>query len=285
MSEVAPNIEKYLSRIKQMRLLDDDLMRAALNDNIEGVEDILQIVMDKKDLTVKETVIQEDMKNLYGRSLCLDVYAIDSTGKVYDVEIQRSDKGAGAKRARYHQSIMDANNLQPKDDVEKLPETYVIFFTENDVLGAGEPIYHIERVIQETGALFMDGEHILYVNGAYQGEDSALGILIADFRQTDPDKIRTKSLADRVRYLKESEEGVNHMCRIMEELIQDERRAALEEGIEQGIEQGLEQGREEGANLFKQVLTRLKRGDNREDIMRELSVSEKMVQEAETLLG
>jgi hypothetical protein len=168
---------------------------------------------------------------------------------------------------------MDANNLLPNDDVEQLPEAYVIFFTENDVIGAGEPIYHIERVIQETGAPFLDGEHILYVNGAYQGEDSELGILISDFRQTDPSKIRTKSLADRVRYLKESEEGVSHMCRIMEELIQDECKVALEKG------------REEGANLFKQVLTRLKQGDSREDIMRELSVSEEMIQEAEVFLA
>jgi flagellar biosynthesis/type III secretory pathway protein FliH len=67
----------------------------------------------------------------------------------------------------------------------------------------------------------------------------------------------------------------------MEDLIQDERN----EAFEQGIERGVEQGREEGANLFKQVLTRLKQGDNRDDIMQELSVSEKMVQEAEAFLA
>jgi predicted transposase/invertase (TIGR01784 family) len=276
-----PNVEKYLPRIQKMRLLDDNLMRVALSDNIEGVEDILRIVMDKKDLNVQKAVTQRDMKNLYGRSLCLDVYATDSTGKVYDIEIQRADKGAGAKRARYHQSVMDANNLLPNDNVELLPEVYVVFFTENDVIGAGEAIYHIERMIQETGVPFSDGEHILYVNGAYQGEDSELGVLIADFRQTDPSKIRTKSLADRVKYLKESEEGVDHMCRIMEELIQEECKVAREEALEEGREEG----REEGVHLFEQVLSRLKNGDSKESIMRDLSVSDELIKRAQALLA
>jgi flagellar biosynthesis/type III secretory pathway protein FliH len=70
----------------------------------------------------------------------------------------------------------------------------------------------------------------------------------------------------------------------MEDLIQDERNEAFDQGVEQGREEGREEGRKEGANLFKQVLTRLKRGDDRDDIMRELSVSEKIVQEAEALL-
>jgi hypothetical protein len=158
---------------------------------------------------------------------------------------------------------------------------YVIFFTENDVIGAGDAIYHIERMIQETGVPFSDGEHILYVNGAYQGEDSELGVLIADFRQTDPSKIRTKSLADRVKYLKESEEGVDHMCRIMEELIQEECKVAREEALEEGREEG----REEGVHLFEQVLSRLKNGDSKESIMRDLSVSDELIKRAQALLA
>lgn len=50
--------------------------------------------------------------------------------------------------------------------MDELPETYVIFITENDVLGKGKPIYHINRVIEETGDFFHDSSHIIYVNGA-----------------------------------------------------------------------------------------------------------------------
>lgn len=226
-----PIIEKYLPQIQKMRLLDDDFMRAAFDNNIEGTEAVLQIIMGKDDLKVTDVIAQQELKNLYGRSVRLDVYAIDATGKRYDIEIQRADEGAGEKRARYNQSIMDTNHLPAGADPKSLPEVYIIFFTENDVRRNGLPIYHIERVIMETGELFEDGEHIIYVNGAYKEDDSKLGVLISDFRESDPDKVKTKALAERMKYLKQSEEGVSHMCRIMEDIVQKERKEAEQESF------------------------------------------------------
>ena len=74
------------------------------------------------------------MKNLQGRSAVLDVYAIDSTDKEFDVDIQRKDAGAGAKRARHNSSLLDAHILKPGDDAEDIPDSYVVFITENDVM-------------------------------------------------------------------------------------------------------------------------------------------------------
>lgn len=34
--------------------------------------------------------------------------------------------------------------------------------------GKGKSIYHINRVIEETGESFHDGSHIIYVNGTYR---------------------------------------------------------------------------------------------------------------------
>ena len=231
-----PIIEKYLPKIKEMRLLDDDFMSAAFDNNIEGTQIVLRTILDKNDLTVKCVTSQRELKNIYGRSVRLDVYAMDSAGKRYDIEIQRADSGAGEKRARYNQSLMDANHLPAGADHESLPEIYVILFTENDVRGAGLPVYHIERMVMETGESFQDGEHIVYVNGAYQDDGSALGTLIADFRQSDPDKVRNESLAKRMKYLKESTEGVSHMCRIVEEIVKKEREEALNEAFLQFVQ-------------------------------------------------
>lgn len=141
---------------------------------------VLHIVLGRDDLKLKKVETQHFMKNLQGRSIILDIYATDETGKRYFVEIQRADRGAGAKRARYHSSLIDANVTEPGDKLENLVETYVIFITENDVLGKGKPLYHIDRVIKETGENFGDEAHILYVNGAYRDE-SPIGILMHDF--------------------------------------------------------------------------------------------------------
>lgn len=157
------------------------------------------------------------MKNLQGRSARLDILAVDEENRVYNIEIQRDDRGASVKRARYNSSLIDANITEPGEQYENLNETYVIFITEHDVLKGGRPIYRIERTVQETGESFGDGTHILYVN-AQMKDDTALGHLMHDFACTSADEMHYQILADRVRYFKEDKEGVATMCKIMEDM-------------------------------------------------------------------
>ena len=91
------------------------------------------------------------------------------------------------------------------------------------------PVYAVDRVIMQTNRLFGDEEHIIYVNGAYKGEDD-LGLLMADFRATDPGKIHFPELAERIRHFKLTEGGRDTMCKVMEEV--------REEGMKQGKAEG-----------------------------------------------
>lgn len=229
--------EQLLQRIKEFRLLDDDFMTKCFENNIECTELLLHIVMDKPDLIVKKAQTQYSLKNLQGRSVRLDVYAEDSENKKYNVEIQRTDRGAGTRRARYNSSLIDANTILPGTDVDELPETYVIFITENDVLGKGKPIYHINRVIEETGESFGDGSHIIYVNGAYR-DDTPLGKLMHDFSCSNPADMNYKVLAERTRYFKEDKEGLESMCKVVEDMINEEVKNEMREVALRLIKEG-----------------------------------------------
>ena len=209
--------QQDLQRIRGFRLMDDDFMSKCFENNIECTELVLHIVLGRDDLKVEKVETQHLMKNLQGRSIILDIYATDNSGKRYNIEIQRADRGAGAKRARYHSSLIDANITEPGDKLENLIETYVIFITERDVIGDELPIYHIDRVVEETGKKFQDEAHIIYVNGAYR-DKTPLGILMHNFSCTDPNDITYEALAKRVRYFKENEEGVAAMCKAMEDM-------------------------------------------------------------------
>lgn len=105
-------------------------------------------------MKVAQVHVQHEMKNLQGRSARLDILAVDQENRVYNIEIQRDDRGASVKRVRYNSSLIDANITEPGEQYEKLNETYVIFITEHDVLKGGRPIYRIERTVQETGESF-----------------------------------------------------------------------------------------------------------------------------------
>jgi len=221
--------EGYLQRIKQLRLFDDDFFTRCFEGSPECTELLLHIILEKPDLRVVEVKVQYTIKNLQGRSVRLDIFAVDSAGKRYNIEIQRDDRGAGARRARYNSSLVDANVLLVNDDVGTLPENFVIFITEHDVLGGSKPVYHIDRTIRETDSLFGDGSHILYVNGAWR-DDSPVGKLMHDFSCTDPDSMNYALLADRVRYFKEDKEGVQTMSKIFEDFGKEMRDEGVKEG-------------------------------------------------------
>ena len=207
-----------LQRLSALRLLDDDFMNKVFEDKA-CAEFLLQIILQRSDLKVVQVHVQHEMKNLQGRSARLDILAVDQENRVYNIEIQRDDRGASVKRARYNSSLIDVNITEPGEQYEneKLNETYVIFITEHDMLKGGRPIYCIERTVQETGESFGDGTHILYVN-AQMKDDTALGHLMHDFACTSADEMHYQILADRVRYFKEDKEGVATMCKIMEDL-------------------------------------------------------------------
>ena len=222
--------EEDLQRIRGFRLLDDDFMSKVFEDK-GCTELLLQIILGRTDLKVTSVIGQYDIKNLQGRSIRLDILAVDTENKVYNIEIQRSDKGTSVKRARYNSSLIDANVTEPGDNYENLNENYIIFITEKDKFGEGLPIYHIEKVIKELGRDLEDEQHTIYVNSQIQDE-SALGKLMEDFRCTEAKNMNYKVLADRVRYFKEDEKGVTTMCRVLEEM---RREAAAEASKEQNI--------------------------------------------------
>ena len=221
--------QEDLQRLRGFRLLDDDFLTKCFEGDTASIELVLQIVLEKPDLKVLDVRTQVFVENLLNRSVRFDILATDSTGAKINVEIQRADKGAGRKRARYNSSMMDATLLKKGDDFDNLPETWVVFITENDVIGKGLPLYPVERCFLGTGERFEDGSHILYVNGAYR-EDTPIGKLMHDFSCTNAADMYYTTLADRVRFFKESKEGILIMCKVMEDM----RKESLQEGIKEG---------------------------------------------------
>ena len=102
--------------------------------------------------------------------------------------------------------------------------------TRNDALGYGLPIYHIGRRIKEVTEEFPDETYIIYVNAKIRDETTELGRLMHDLQCRNAEEMYSEILAGRVRELKETPEGVDSMCREMDEI--------YNEGIERGLEKG-----------------------------------------------
>ena len=257
--------QEDLQRLRRFRPIDDTFMRGLFKENLPLAQFVLRIITGKPDLVLTTCETQADMKRVTGaRSICLDAYATDSTGKKYDIEVQRADNGADPHRARYHSSVMDVENLDEKQDYKELPDTYVIFITEKDYYKAGEPVYWIQNMNRTLNRPFDDGAHILYVNGEYRG-DSDIGKLMHDFNCTDAADMNFPILAEKTRYLKENPRGVSEMCKAMEDL------------RDESIKEGIEEGEARKAQSMAQKL--YKKGYSVEDIAEMVEYSVDLVQQ------
>ena len=170
--------------------------------------------------------------------------------KSYNIEVQRADSGAIAQRARYHSAALDVNSLPGGTPFVKLPDSYVIFITENDVLKGGKPLYHVERSIIEISELFSDGSHIIYVNGAYQNIETAIGKLIHDFKCKSAGEMLCEPMAEVTYKFKNTDKGVDYMCKAVEEY-----------GLKQ-LNKGRMEGRMEGKmeGILESVIKFIKKG-------------------------
>ena len=245
-SPLRDDVRKLLSKFI---LMDDDFMRVVLKD-IRCTEYILQTILRKPRLHVKEQVLQEDLKNLQGRSVILDCLCTDESGAVYNIELQNSRSGASPLRARYHAGIIDMHILKAGENFTRLPESYVIFICRKDALKENRQIYHVKRIIEESGNTFPDKAQIIYIN-TEKSSDDELGRMIKDFYTEDPKEIRSAVLARRIAELKilsKAEKGEDaEMTTYYDRLKRQWKKEGRAEGKAEGKAEGIEQGINEGA--------------------------------------
>ena len=196
--------------IRSLCMMNNRFMNFMLDDNKKAAQVFLRIILGDDKIKVKNVRIQSFIQNIYGHSSQLDILAQDSKGRYFNVEVQRSDEGAPARRARFYSSILDTHFLQPSKLYEELPDTYVIFITENDVLRDNLPLYDIRRTIKQTARDFEDGSHIIYVN-SQRRDDTALGKLMQDLYCTEPKNLHYQE------FVKYSKEGEEKMTDVIEE--------------------------------------------------------------------
>lgn len=201
--------------IRGLCLFDDVLMTKCFNDK-QTIEYVLRVTLGRK-FFVKTIVVQKESEPSSFHGARFDVLAADEKGSLCDIEIQRQDTGSLEKRAGFYSCALGAAALEKGEDYDRLRETFVIFITETDVFKRGAPTYNVERCFMDTKAPFGDGSHIVFVNGAYNGADEA-GNFARDMRESDPRKIHSALLADRIKLFKETDKGVKEMSETLEKI-------------------------------------------------------------------
>ena len=266
---------------KNAKLLNpiDDLMFCKMAEHKEFCEEILRVILEDDGLTVLEAIPQWQGKNLTGRSVVLDAKCVTGDGRQINIEVQKADDDNHLKRARYNAAILTTNISKTGTKFEFIPDVCIVFISKFDIFEGGLPLYHIDKVVRETGQVIEDGLTEIFVNTVnYDGsKPSRLMKLFTENDAYSNDEFPvTSELKSR---LKSSEGGSRAMNEILEKLISDEKRESEKRGREEGImlgkEEGMMLGKEEGAKMIAKTM--IEEGLPTELIMRYTGLSEEAV--------
>jgi hypothetical protein len=150
----------------------------------------------------------------------LDVLCEDEDNSIIHAEVQKKDDDDHQKRMRFNISNIDTVFTEKGIKYEALPDVYAIFISKFDIFNEQRTIYHINRVIEETGSVVDNGVHEIYVNTAID-DGSDISELMQYFKMSVGEHEKFMKLCKRVKYFKESQEGVTSMCQVLEDYVKE----------------------------------------------------------------
>lgn len=232
--------------------MDDTFMRAILGwcneqDKCEISQWILQGIFPREHIRVKSAHAQHDFKQAAGlHSAVFDLYVQDDHAS-YDVEFQKSALQEG--RLVFYSAVLALHTLKAGSNYNYTENFCTIFLAEPNIVQdlAAQPVEKgVVMTLGKTHSLEEDTsfltQRVVLINARYDGNDE-LGRMLQDLQCADARQIRHPILRKIATKLKNTEEGQDHMCTIMEEYgMRRELRGKVEgktEGIAEGIAEGM----------------------------------------------
>ncbi len=236
--------ERRLRDLEQLTLLSDVFMSVVLSD-LKACEHVVRILAKDPGIELIAVKTQYVISKVVAHGARLDVLAEDKKGTLYHLEIENSDVTDHARRARFYGAVTDGESLRKGAGYLELPERYIFYISRDDIWKKGYTVYDVETRFRQTGQMYTDGAHLIYVN-AGTDDRSRTADLMRYFRTADPSDDSEGELSKRVRFLKTEEGGMEIMCEIMERIREEGRLEGEKYGLREGRKSGLREGRKSG---------------------------------------
>lgn len=230
-------VEELLKQIQAMNLFNDIFTSVVFRDEGACLHLVRQL-MQNPTLNIIAFRTQDDIPMLISKSPRLDITAEDDKGTIYEIEIQRLEEPAPARRVRYYASVMDSELLRKGATYDKLPEVYLFYISEDDIWHRGQTVYEVQQVLNCGRRIipYDNGLHTIYVNAEID-DGSNIAKLMQYLKTAKAGDTSQGGLSEYVNYIKSPEGG--------RQVMGEFERYFTEKGREQGMKQGMKQGRKE----------------------------------------
>lgn len=180
-------------------------------------EEILRVILSDPELIVLESTPQYAGTNPQGRSVVLDAKCVLGDGRKTDIEVQKANDDDHQRRVRYNGAILTTNLTDPGQKFENVPDVCVIFISRFDIFQDNHSLYHVDRIIRETGKVVDNGFEEIYVNAKVK-DGTVVSELMEVFVDDKAYNNKFPITSGIKRRYKETEEGQQRMCEIMEKI-------------------------------------------------------------------
>ncbi len=230
--------------LKNLTIKNNFMFVAVMSDeeNCKGfLERALSMKIDYVEISTEKNIVYHPEY----KGVRLDVYAKDENNTRYNIEMQVLKQPALGRRSRYYQSQMDMELLLKGCEYAELPDSYVIFLCDFDPFGEGKYRYTFWIACKETEKVSLkDGRCIMFLNTrGKNAEDvpkelvSFLEFVHADLKESQKDfqDDYVRQVQKSVIHIKGSRE-MEERFMVLEELLKDERREGLKEGLKTAMQ-------------------------------------------------
>ena len=211
------------------------------------LEMILKVKVGKIKFLTSHHAIQIDPN---AKGIIMDVYLKDEN-RVINVEMQTSNQGDLARRARYYQAAADIDTTPKGSEYQDLKENVVIFICTFDPFHKGKPFYTFQNLCLEHGEpIYLDDgttKIFLNTNSKDLGNlDLELRLFYDYVKGNNAQSDFTQELDATISRMKQEKEERNMYLTYTSRMMEC-RRDGYEEGLFTGREEGISIGLERGA--------------------------------------
>lgn len=165
--------------------------------------------------------------------------------------MQKADDDNHVRRVRYNTSCVTANITEPGTKFEKVPDVIGIYISKFDMFKSGKTVYHIDRVIRETGEVQDNGLQEIYVNTKID-DGSDIAELMRIFKENDAyDFEKFPKVSGRKKQFKESEGGDETMCDLVGNYAKECAAKAAAEAAAKAAEEAVAEAKDSALRLFQ----------------------------------
>ncbi len=240
---------------ENLRIIDDAMFRLVA-ERKEVCQEILRTLLDRPQLTVVSVTPQCVITSLH-REIILDVLCILEDGAYMNIEVQKGSGNDDIKRNRFYAASTTAAYTPKGTDFSDIPQVTILYITEYDALHNGQIITHVKRCMKtkEGYVPVDDGEDIFFANTVVKDGSDKSELLQLFLRKDVFENAKFPKLSKAVKYFKETEGGLEEMCKTVEDYAKNYAKDYAEEREKIGRSIGLAEGRsEERMNAIRKML-------------------------------